>query len=117
MRLDLHGQAGAEELQEGASMNPVVKYLWNQAISVDQLFNTIFGGDPDEVYSSRLGKLQTAHGGRIPWYRPIPKFIAWGLDNIQKDHCKKSIEADEGNDAVLDTFAEHHWHDANKGGK
>ena len=32
------------------------KYLYNILIGVDQLVNAIFGGDPDETLSSRLGK-------------------------------------------------------------
>lgn len=32
------------------------KYLYNILISLDQLGNTILGGDPDETISSRLGK-------------------------------------------------------------
>lgn len=34
----------------------VKKYIWNLLISIDQLCNTILGGDPDETMSSRMGK-------------------------------------------------------------
>jgi hypothetical protein len=34
----------------------MVRYFWNLLIAVDQLFNTVFGGDPDETLSSRMGK-------------------------------------------------------------
>lgn len=37
-------------------MNGVKKYLYNILIGVDQLCNTILGGDPDETMSSRMGK-------------------------------------------------------------
>lgn len=33
-----------------------MKYIWNLLIAIDQLFNTILGGDPDETMSSRMGK-------------------------------------------------------------
>jgi hypothetical protein len=32
------------------------QYIWNILISIDQFFNTIFGGYPDETISSRMGK-------------------------------------------------------------
>lgn len=32
------------------------RYIWNLLISIDQLVNTITGGDPDETISSRCGK-------------------------------------------------------------
>ena len=31
-------------------------YFWNVLVAIDQLFNTILGGDPDETLSSRMGK-------------------------------------------------------------
>jgi len=78
------------------------KYLINILISVDQLFNTLLGGDPDEVYSSRLGKLKVKHGGKIPWRRPVSKMIDWGLDKIDPNHSIDAIEEDEGKEAILD---------------
>lgn len=98
-------------------VNPILKYIFNNLVSLDQGLNTIAGGDEDETISSRLGKIKDANGGKIPWYRPVAQILEWGLDTIQKDHCEKAIEADEGKDAVLDQYAEHHWHDSNKGGK
>jgi len=78
------------------------KYLLNILVSIDQLFNTLLGGDPDEVYSSRLGKLKVKHGGTIPWRRPMSKFIDWGLDKIDPGHSVDAIEEDEGENAILD---------------
>ena len=72
------------------------KYFWNLLIAVDQLVNTIFGGDPDETISSRLGKEVVRH--------PNNKFastLCWFLSKIDPDHCKKSIEDDEGDDEVV----------------
>ena len=78
------------------------KYLLNFLISIDQLGNTIVGGDPDETISSRLGKLKKKHGGTIPWRRPVAKIIDMGLDKIDKNHSIDAIEADEGKNALLD---------------
>ena len=78
------------------------KWLLNILISIDQLGNTITGGDPDETISSRLGKMKVKHGGRIPWYRPLSKVVDWGLDKIDKNHSIDAIETDEGKDAIVD---------------
>ena len=72
----------------------VCKYFWNILISIDQLFNTIFGGDPDETVSSRSGKRQHEQS----WAKYLCKFLNW----IDTDHCKKSIEEDEGDNSTLD---------------
>lgn len=72
----------------------VCEYFWNILISIDQLANTILGGDPDETISSRSGKRQDEQ----LW----AKWLCWFLNKIQTDHCKKSIEKDEGDRQVLD---------------
>lgn len=65
------------------------KYLWNLLVSLDQLLNTLAKGNPDETVSSRAAK--AARKGE-----------RWGcvlcslLDRLDKDHCEKSIELDEG---------------------
>ena len=76
--------------------------MLNILIGIDQLGNTIIGGDADETISSRLGKLKRKHGGRIPWYRPLSKLTDWGLDKIDPGHSIDAIEEDEGKDAILD---------------
>lgn len=74
----------------------VKKYIWNVLISIDQLINTVvFFGDPDETMSSRMGKHLAKHDC------PFCNFMCKLLNLIQKDHCVKSIESDEGKDAVL----------------
>ena len=69
------------------------KYVWNILISIDQLVNTIFGGDPDETISSRAGKRQYEQS----WAKHLCKFLNW----LDTDHCKLSIEKDEGEDQTL----------------
>lgn len=76
------------------------KYLLNLLISIDQLGNAIFGGDPDETISSRIGKLKRFNDGVIPWSSPVVKFIDWGLDKIDPNHSIDAIEEDEGEEAV-----------------
>lgn len=65
-------------------------YFWNTLISIDQLVNTILGGSPDETLSSRMGK----HLAKKDCV--ICNFLCGLLNLIQKDHCVKSIEPDEG---------------------
>lgn len=76
------------------------KYVLNFLISIDQLGNTICGGDPDETISSRLGKIKVSHGGTIPWHHPIARVIDSGLNEIDKNHSVDAIEKDEGKDSL-----------------
>jgi hypothetical protein len=65
-----------------------MKYVKNILIALDQLVNTIFLGDPDETISSRAGK-------RVNTCK-FCSALCWLLDKIDKDHCKTSLENDEG---------------------
>lgn len=69
------------------------RYLLNLLISIDQLGNTIIGGDPDETLSSRAGK---AYHNGVKW----PKKFVNSLFFWQKDHCEDSIEHDEGGEQI-----------------
>lgn len=72
-----------------------MKYLKNILISIDQLVNTIFGGDPDETISSRLGK-----NYKGTW---LERFVDWLFkwQNNPEGHCEGSIEQDEGKDSII----------------
>lgn len=70
----------------------VKKYLWNLLIALDQLANVLLAGDPDETISSRAAKRPHA----IAW-RLLARFLEW----IDPGHMARSIEKDEGKDAVL----------------
>lgn len=68
---------------------------WRIAVALDQLANVVlFLGDPDETLSSRAEKARR-RGKR------------WGcvlcalLDRLDPDHCRKSLEPDEGAAAEL----------------
>jgi len=76
------------------------KWIVNLLISIDQLGNTVTGGDPDETISSRLGKLKVKHGGKVPWSHPLAKVIDWGLDKIDTNHSIDAIEKDEGKEQI-----------------
>lgn len=77
------------------------KWALNILLSIDQLGNSILGGDPDETISSRLGRIKTLHGGRIPWSRPFSKVADWVLDKIDPNHSIDAIEK-EGRDGIFD---------------
>jgi hypothetical protein len=62
------------------------RYSWNLLISLDQLGNSLLGGDPDETISSRAGK---AKG-----HSKIASALCWVLDKIDANHCEDSIEDD-----------------------
>jgi len=59
------------------------------SVGFDQTVNAAIGGDEDESISSRAGKGQLA---KVRHWCVLCKL----LDIVQKDHCKLSIEADEG---------------------
>ena len=77
------------------------KYLINTLISIDQFFNTITGGDPDETISSRMGKWNRGEIGGVR--QKISYVICLALNKLDKDHCQDAIEEDEGDDAVART--------------
>jgi len=75
------------------------KYIWNILVAIDQLFNTILLGDPDETISSRFGKWTiNAKRGSFKWY--LAMGVCTALHFIDRKHCEKAIEIDEGGDAI-----------------
>lgn len=67
-------------------------YWKNLGIAVDQFWNAVFGGDPDETISSRLGKAAQTGSFRA-------KVACWLIGRVffqDTSHCKDSIEEDEG---------------------
>ena len=88
-------------MDKNKKRHPVGRYFLNIALAFDQLGNSILLGDCDETISSRLGKLERNHGGKIRWTRPFARITAWWLDKIDKDHCQEAIEEDEGKDGLF----------------
>ena len=70
-----------------------MKYLKNILLSLDQMANSILGGDPDETISSRLGRNYDG-----TW---MERFVNWLFKWQKDDHCTNSIEQDEGKDAII----------------
>lgn len=77
------------------------KYLVNILIGVDQLFNALSGGDPDETISSRIGRMKRDNGGSVPLRFPVAKLLDKILEDIDPNHCLEAIEEDEGENAIL----------------
>lgn len=69
-------------------------YFWNFLVAIDQLVNTLLGGDPDETLSSRMGK--NIKEGKCKFC----KVICYLLNKIDANHCEKSVESDEGSRQV-----------------
>lgn len=80
-------------------MSLIKKYFWNILVSIDQFANTLFGGDPDSTLSSRF------HGWNLlphnTWRWRVGYSICSILHLLDPNHCKKSYEPDEGDDAVI----------------
>lgn len=73
----------------------LIQYFWNVLVALDQFANTLLGGDPDETMSSRMGKDIRENKCKLC------RVICYLLGLIQKDHCNKSIEPDEGSRQVV----------------
>lgn len=76
-------------------------YFWNILIAIDQLANTLFGGDPDETISSRLGKWARSGKNKRGNKKVLFKIANFVVEFFEKDHFAKSIEEDEGKNEVL----------------
>lgn len=83
-------------------MKPWQRALHNFGIWIDQTVNTWSGGDPDETISSRLGKY-LEHPTKCRLCQWTVGAVCAFLDLFQKGHCLKSIDPDEGKDAIFKT--------------
>lgn len=83
-------------------MNRFSQYCWNILVSIDQLVNTLCGGDPDETISSRLGKWALRGKNKTGPRQCIYQFVNCIVELFEKDHFKKSIEEDEGSKHIID---------------
>ena len=70
----------------------VKQYLQNILVAIDQFFNTLMLGDPDETISSRAGRVWP----NTWWSKLIDHIMFW-----QKNHCYKAIEKGEGKRDLL----------------
>ena len=66
----------------------IKRWFVNVLLGIDQLVNTIAGGDPHETISSRAGKKDGKH-----W---LATALCWMLDKVDNNHCRDAIEHDEG---------------------
>lgn len=64
-------------------------------VAFDQLGNTLCDGDPDETISSRVGKAALA-GSRWALVAECLINAMFLIVTGERDHCRNSIEADEG---------------------
>lgn len=78
-------------------------YAFNLFVSTDILLNAIIGGDPGETISSRAGK------GKLR-DQPVHTFVSRIIDLVfevlfsQKDHCVRSVQGDEGKNAISEVI-------------
>jgi hypothetical protein len=77
----------------------IAKWLLNIIISIDQLVNTVFGGDPDITISSRLG----SNYPNSVLAKFVDLLFFWQSRNKAiKRHVVNAIEHDEsGKDAII----------------
>ena len=83
-------------------MSLISRYFWNILVSVDQLVNTLCGGDPDETISSRLGKWALAGKNHTGIRKVVYQIVNAIVELFERNHFQKSIETDEGSKKVID---------------
>lgn len=71
-------------MQRGDAVNPVLRYLLNWLILLDEAGATLLGFDPGETISSVAGKAQQK---KRRWACVLCRVLDW----IRHDHCAKSI--------------------------
>ena len=73
-----------------------MSYFKNVLVSLDQLGNTLCGGNPDNTISARVGYFSqtTRHAGKYFWkgLEKIVNFTFWPVDG--PGHCRQAFEAD-----------------------
>lgn len=71
-------------------------YVHNLLLSLDQLANTICGGNPDNTISARVGYFAEVNQNANKWYwkttQTVIDFTYWPVDG--ENHCKLAFEAD-----------------------
>jgi hypothetical protein len=76
--------------------NPLLQYLFNIALGLDQFVNVLLLGDPDDSISGRCGRAMASGKPKsgVKILAPIVDYIFLKLFD-EKDHCKDSIEPEE----------------------
>ncbi len=71
-------------------------YVHNLLLSLDQLANTICGGNPDNTISARVGYFSLVNRNSSKFYwksiESIINFTYWPVDG--PNHCQQAFEAD-----------------------
>jgi hypothetical protein len=75
-------------------MNPILRYLMNWLILLDQALNTLAAGSPNETISERAAKARNK-GKR--WGCVLCRFLNW----INSGHCDNALTSTIGDDAII----------------
>jgi len=68
-------------------------YLFNLLIAIDQLFNALLGGNPDQTLSGRMGRrIQQGRATKLEVW--LCKILS-KIDPYTDRHCIESIDKDE----------------------
>jgi hypothetical protein len=67
-----------------------MKYIWNILIAIDQLVNTVFGGQPDETISAKAYRMRVEKNSFF--WKNAEKVI--NLIFFDEKHCEKSANSE-----------------------
>ena len=78
-------------------MRKIAKWLWNVLVAIDQLGNTIAGGNPDITISARVGYFANKSNDRRFYYywrclEAVIDFTFYPLDGSK--HCLQALQGD-----------------------
>ena len=77
------------------------QWLYNIAAGFDRMMNAVFGGDPRETISSRLGKYLQAPDPKCRLCRWTVGAVCAMLNLFQRGHCVKAEDPTVGDKSVL----------------
>ena len=78
-------------------------YLFRVLVGIDQLANTLIGGQPDETLSARAWRGQMNGKILARLFRPM---IDWLFRPFEEDHCRKSWESERRRSQLPDDYAQ-----------
>lgn len=61
-------------------------------LGFDRMWNALLGGDSRETVSSRVGKSLYHGHSSVFYFKAFDRLVAWLLDQVDPDHCKRYIE-------------------------
>lgn len=85
-----------EKHEQRQFKNPIIQFVFNLFLGLDQLLNVLLLGDPDESISGRCGRA-IKYGTQKFWVGPLADAIDWFFLTVfrEANHIMNSVEPEE----------------------